>query len=205
MNDLLWLDGGDLRLFLSYAIGFCYNRTAADAYWCVCPEQYVQTCVECFTCVYWWVCASGLPLCAPRGPGHGLLLILCESRYGALLTMTYRCLKQRENTLPLWCHLTGLYCQPRSCSHLAAFWRSEKSSMTPRFCVSAVKAFALDNTRLAQGLSTYFFYLALIHFLQVRFLLLISEPVWRSQTTFLALNVNTSSLTVHCNSGKIKK
>lgn len=75
----------------------CYCMTvlpkAADAFWCVCTVQYVQTCVEYFAhvcmciSVYWWVCASGMPplcMCAPWGLGHGLLLILCESRYGAL-------------------------------------------------------------------------------------------------------------------------
>lgn len=60
---------------------------AADGFWCVCTVHYVQTCVECFAhvCVYWWVCASGLLLVPPpRALGHGLFLILCETRYGAL-------------------------------------------------------------------------------------------------------------------------
>lgn len=56
----------------------------------------------------------------------------------------------------------------------------------PTFQYSSCKSFCPWWHELAQRLLTWclsFSDLALIHFLQVCFLLLISEPVWRSQTT----------------------
>lgn len=65
----------------------------------------------------------------------------------------------------------------------------------PHFSMSAVKAFALIDMNLPENFQhdIYFFYLALIHFLQFCFLLLISGDV--KQHSDCVLIINNSSVT----------
>lgn len=112
----------------------CYYRIrlpeAADPFSCVGAVQYVQTCSECFAHVCVLVHPeSSACVCAPRGLGHGLLLILWEQLWGSSPPLRPDATANWDYVHNLW-HVEGYI--------LLISWCSEdKSQLTPMFqCVS---------------------------------------------------------------------